>query len=181
MNFNADQFTASSKTNLQAIEAITTQAFAGVEKLVELNMAASKAALGESFSHAQAVMNVKDAQALVALQSGFFQPIGEKTAAYFQHVQNIATASGAEFTKSFEAKTADAQKAFADVVENMAKNAPAGTESAVAAFKSALTTGQNAVESAQASAKKAVEVAQSNFAAATKQAVDVAKKVVKTA
>jgi phasin family protein len=181
MNNTAEQFIATNKSNLQALEGFTTQAFAGVEKLVELNMAAAKSVLGESFGHIQALMGAKDAQALLALQSGMFQPAAEKSAAYFQHVQTIVTDSGAEFAKAVEAKTAEAQNAFGEVVENLAKNAPAGTESAVAAFKSALTAGQNAVESAQTSAKKAAEVAQSNFTAATKQAVDAAKKAAKAA
>jgi phasin family protein len=179
MNNTAEQFIASSKANFQALEGLTTQAYASVEKLVELNLATSKAVLGESFGHVQAVLSVKDAQELQALQSGLLKPLAEKSAAYFQHVQTIATGSGAEFTKAVEAKMAEAQKTFSGVVENLAKNAPAGTESAVAAFKSAVTASQNAVESAQASAKKVVETAQSNLAAATKQAVDAAKKAAK--
>lgn len=176
MKNTAEQFIATNKTNLQALEGVTTQAYAGVEKLVELNMAAAKAMLGESFSHVQAVLNVKDAQELLALQAGLLKPMAEKYAAYAEHVQAILAGSSADFTKAVEAKSAEAQKAFADVVENMSKNAPAGTESAVAAFKSALTAGQNAVETAQTSAKKAVEVAHTNFTTATAQAVDAVKK-----
>ncbi len=159
MNNIAEQFIATNKANLQALEGLTTQAYGGVEKLVELNLAASKAALSESFIHAKAVIGAKDAQELIALQSGFLKPLAEKSAAYVQHVQTIATSSSSEFTKAIEAKTAEAKKAFSGVVETIAKSAPAGTESAVAAFKNALTVGQDAVESAQTSAKNAVEVA----------------------
>ena len=181
MNNTAEQFIATNKANLQALEGLTTQAFAGVEKLVELNMAASKAALGESFSHVQAVLAVKDAQELIALQSGLLKPLADKTAAYAKHLQTIATDSGAEFTKAVEAKTSEAQKAFGGVLENLTKNAPAGSETAVAAFKNALTAGQNAFESAQTQAKNAVETAQSNFTAAATQAADAVKKATKAA
>jgi len=181
MNNTAEQLIATNKANLQALQALTTQAFAGIEKLVELNLAASKATLGDSFSHAQAVLGAKDAQELLALQSAVFKPFAEKSAAYVQHVQTIVTGSSAEFTKAVEAKTAEAQKAFSGVVENLAKNAPAGSETALAAFKSALTAGQNAVESAQTSAKKAVETAQSNFTAVATQTVDAVKKATKVA
>ncbi len=181
MNNTAEQFIASSKANMQALEGFTSQAFAGVEKLVELNLATSKTVMGESFSHVQSILGAKDAQQLQAIQAGLLKPLAEKSAAYFQHVQTIATGSGAEFTKAVEAKMAEAQKAFGGVVENLAKNAPAGTESAVAAFKSAMTAGQNAVESAQASAKKVVETAQSNFTAAANQTVDAVKKASKAA
>ena len=171
--------TTSSKANFQALEGLTSQTFAGVEKLIELNLATSKAVLGESFSHIQSVLGAKDAQEMLALQSGMLKPLAEKSAAYFQHVQTIATGNGAEFTKAVEAKIAEAQNTFGTVVENLTKNAPAGTESAVAAFKSAINAGQNAMETAQASAKKAVEAAQSNFKAAAAQAVDAVTKATK--
>lgn len=177
----AEQIIAANQVNLQALEGFTSQAYGQVEKLAELNMAASKAALGESFSHIQAVLSAKDAQELMTLQAGSLKPLAEKSAAYLQHVQAIAAGNGTQFTKTVEAKMAEAQKAFGGALEKLSKNAPAGTESAVAAFMSALTAGQNAVESAQASTKKAMDVAQANFTAATMQAVDAVKKTVKTA
>lgn len=181
MNNIAEQFNTTNKANLQALQGFATEAFAGVEKLVELNLAASKAALGETFSHVQSTLGAKDAQELLALQAGMFKPMADKAAAYAQHVQSIVTGSGAEFTKAVEAKTAEAQKAFAGVLENLSKNTPAGSETAVAAFKNAMVTGQNAFESAQTQAKKAIESAQSNFAAAATQATDAVKKATKVA
>jgi phasin family protein len=181
MNTTAAQFIETNKANLQALEGITTQAFAGVEKLVELNLAASKAVMGETFSHVQAVLGAKDAQEVIALQTGMLKPLADKSAAYAEHVKTIVTGSTAELTKAVEAKTAEAQKAFTGAVENMTKNAPAGSESAVAAFQKALTAGQNAIESAQTQAKKAVETAQTNFTAAATQAADAVKKATKVA
>ncbi len=139
-------------------------------------MAASKAMMEESFSHTQAVLAAKDPKELLALQSGLLKPLADKSAAYAQHVQAIVTGSTADFAKAMEAKTAEAQKAFDGVLENLTKNAPAGSETAVAAFKSALTAGQNAIETAQAQAKKAVETAQATFNAAATQAADAVKK-----
>lgn len=179
MNNAVEQIIAISKAHLQALEGMTTNAHAGVEKLVELNLAASKAALGESFSNWQAVLGAKDVQELMALQSGLTKPLAEKSAAYLQNVQAIATGASADFTKALEANMAEAQKTISGLIETLAKNVPAGTESAVAAFKSAMTLGQNAVESAQTSAKKAVEVAQSNLTEVSSQAVDATRKVSK--
>ncbi|MEO7159723.1 MAG: phasin family protein [Polaromonas sp.] len=181
MNNAAEQFIATNKAHLQALTDLTTQAFSGVEKLVELNMAASKAALSESFTHVQTVMAIKDPKELLALQSGLLKPMADKSAAYAQHLQTIVTDSGAEFTKTVEAKTAEAQKAFGGLLENLTKNAPAGSETAVAAFKDALSAGQNAFESVQTETKKAVETAQSNFKAAATQASDAVKKATKSA
>ncbi len=174
MTYTAEQFTAANKANVETLATLSNQAFAGFEKLVELNIAASKAALSESFSHAQALLAVKDAQELLALQAGVLQPLAEKSAAYNRHVYNIASTSGAEFTKALEAKFAEAQKAVTAVVDNAVKNAPAGSDTVVALFKSAVSAGQNAVETAQNAAKQAVELAESNFTAVTAQAVNAA-------
>ena len=177
----AEQFIATNKANLQTLEGLTSPAFASVEKLVELNMAASKVALEESFSHINALLGAKDVQELLSLQSDMVKPLTDRFSAHVQQVQSIASASGAEFTKAVEVKTAEVQKAFSDAVDNLAKTAPAGTESTVAAFMNALTTGQAAVESAQTSAKKALEVAQSTFATAASQAVDAVNKITNVA
>lgn len=181
MNTTAAQFIETNKANLQALESITSQAFAGVEKLVELNMATSKAVMAESMNQVKAILAAKDAQEVIALQTAFVKPLADKSAAYSETVKTIVTSSSAELTKAVEAKTAEAQKAFTGAVESLTKNAPAGSESAVAAFKNALTTGQNALESLQAQAKNAVETAQSNIAAATTQTVDAVKKATKKA
>ena len=179
MNNPAEQIMAANKANMEAFEAAFKKAFAGAEKLVELNMAASKAVMSESFSHAKASMSVKTPQEFMTLQTGFVQPLAEKSTAYFQHVQSIATEGSADMTKQIEAKMAEAQKAFGASVDQLVKSAPAGSEAAVAAFQNALSNSQKAVESAQASIKKATEAAQSNFAVATKQTTDLVKKAAK--
>lgn len=179
MSTPAEQILAANKANLDALEGAAKQAYAGVEKLVELNMAASKAALGESFGYANALLSAKTPQEMMTVQTGFFQPMAEKSVAYFQHVQSIATEGSAEFTKQVEAKMAEAQKAVGASVDQLVKNAPAGSEAAVAAFQSALSNGQKAVEQTQAAIKKATDQAQANFAAASKQATDLAKKAAK--
>ena len=171
-----EQFAASNEANLQAFETLSIQAFAGVEKLVELNMAASKAVLSESIAHAQAMMAVKDAQEFMTLQTNFMKPMAEKSTAYSDHLKSIMTSSGEEFASAVEANSAKSQKAFISALEDMMKSAPAGSESAVAAFKSALKAGQNAVETAQVSTKKAMETAQINFDAASTQASQAVKK-----
>lgn len=165
MNNPAEQIIAASQTHLQAFESAALKAFAAAEKLVELNMAASKAVLGESLGHAKAVLCVKSPQEFMSLQTAFFQPVAEKSAAYFQHVQSIATEGGTDFSKQIETSLAEAKKAFAASVDQLVKNAPAGSEAAVAAFQDAMSQGQ-----------KAVETAQANFAVVTKQTSDMVKK-----
>ena len=73
----AEQVIASQKATVETLFGLTNKAFAGVEKLVELNVQASKAALAETANQTQALMGVKDAQELLALQAGLMQPLAE--------------------------------------------------------------------------------------------------------
>ncbi len=175
----AEQILASHKANVETLFGLTTKAFEGVEKLVELNVTASKAALSEAAGTSQAILGVKDAQELLALQASLFQPLAEKTAAYSRHLYDIASGTGAEFGKAFEAQATDAQKKFMAVVDNAAKNAPAGSETAVAVFKSAVAAGNNALESVQKAVKQATDVAEANFNAVANTAVNAAKTTTK--
>lgn len=171
----AEQLIASHKANIETLFGLTAKAFEGVEKLVELNLTASKAALAEVAGTTQAALSVKDAQELLTLQASLFQPLAEKTASYSRHLYEIATGTGSEFSKAFEAQTTDAQKKFLTVVDNASKNAPAGSETAVAMFKSAVAAGNNALESVQKAVKQASDVAEANFNAVANTAVNAAK------
>ncbi|HSH88985.1 MAG TPA: phasin family protein [Ramlibacter sp.] len=171
----AEQVLASQKASIETLFGLTGKAFEGVEKLVELNITASKAALAEAADTTAAVLAVKDAQELLALQAALFQPLAEKTAAYSRHLYDIASGTGAEFGKAFEVQAAEAQKKFLAVVDNAAKNAPAGSETAVAVFKSAVAAGNNALESVQKAVKQATDVAEANFNAVASQAVNATK------
>ncbi len=171
----AEQVLASHKANVETLFGLTTKAFEGVEKLVELNVTASRAALAEAANHTKSVLSVKDAQELLALQASLLQPLAEKTAAYSRHVYDIASGTGAEFSKAFEGQFADAQGKFLGVVDNAAKNAPAGSEAAVAVMKSAVSAANNAFESVQKAVKQASDIAEANFNAVTSTAVNAAK------
>ena len=165
MNFTNDQLIATQKSNVEAFAGLSEKAFASFEKLIELNMAASKALLGESISHLQALTEVKDAQELMTLQSSLAKPMAEKAASYSRHLYDIVSGSSADFTKVFESASAESQKAVTELLETSLKNAPAGSEAAVTVIKSAMTAGNNAVETAQKSAKQAAQLVESNITA----------------
>jgi phasin family protein len=167
MNFTNDEMIATQKSNLEAFAGLSEKAFASFEKLVELNMAASKALMTESISNLQALAGAKDAQALLALQSEMLKPMAEKAASYSRHLYDIISGSSADFSKVVESTSAETQKTVTALLESSLKDAPAGSEAAVAVIKSAMTAGASAVETAQKSAKQAVEMIESNITSMT--------------
>ena len=171
MSYTPEQFVAAQKASIDTFYGLSNKALEGVEKLVELNLQAAKAALAEAAETTQAVLSVKDAQELFALQAAMMQPAAEKAAAYSRHVYEIFAGTGAEVTKVAEATVADGQKKVIALVDNAVKNAPAGSENAIALVKSAVAAANNAYESVSKAAKQASEVAEANFQAMTSTAV----------
>jgi phasin family protein len=167
----AEQIVAAQKANLQTLFGLSAKAFEGVEKLVELNLQVAKTALEEASETTVAALSVKDAQELLSLQASMLQPSAEKAAAYGRHVYDIAAATNAEVAKTAEVQLAEAQRKFLGLVDSAAKNAPAGTENAVALVRSAVAAANNAFESVQKAAKQAADVADANIQAMTNTAV----------
>jgi len=181
MTFTAEQFLAAQKASVETLFGLTGKAFEGVEKLVELNLQVAKTTLGEAAETTKAALSVKDAQELLALQASLLQPAAEKAAAYSRHLYDIVAGTNAEVTKVAESTIAEGQKKVLAVVDNAVKNAPAGTENAVALVKSAVAAANNAYESVHKAAKQATEVAEANFTAMTNTAVKATQAATKTA
>ena len=171
----AQQIAAAHKANLETLFGLTNKAFESVEKLIDLNVNAAKAALTDAAQTTQAAMNVKDAQELLALQASLFQPLAEKTAAYSRHLYDITSGAAAEFSKVLETQAVEAQQKVTAVVDNMSKNAPAGSEAGVAMMKNAVSAANSAFESVQKAVKQASDVAEANFNAMTNTAINATK------
>jgi phasin family protein len=99
-----EQFAAAQKANLETLFGLTSKAFEGVEKLVELNIQVVKSTIAEGQENAQRALSVKDAQELLALQASLTQPVAEKVLSYGRHLYEIASATQAEFARVAEAQ-----------------------------------------------------------------------------
>jgi phasin family protein len=175
-----EQLMAAQKANIDTLFGLTGKAFEGMEKLVELNLQVTKAAMGEMADTSKAMMSVKDAQELMTLQAGMLQPAAEKAAAYARHLYDIASATNADLAKIVEGQTSDAQKKVMAMVDAQVKNAPAGTENVVALVKSAVAAANNAYETVHKASKQAADLMEANFQAATTTAVKATQSATKS-
>jgi len=171
----AEQIVNVQKSNVETLFGLTGTAFEGIERLVELNLQVAKSVIADAAANTKAALSAKDAQELLALQSSLLQPAAEKAAAYGRQVYEIAAATGAEVSRVAEATGAEAQAKFMAIVDTAVKNAPAGSENAVALVKSAVAAANNAFESVQKAGKQAAEVAEANFNAMSSTAVRATK------
>ncbi len=165
-----EQLAAAHKANIEMLFGLTRKAFEGVEKLVELNLQATKAALRDSADNTQALLSAKDAQELLQRQAALLQPLAEKAVNYSRQLYDIAAATGSAFAQVAEQNAADVQHKARAVMDNLAKNAPAGTEAAVEAMRNTVNTATSAMETVQQAVKQAAELAEANFHQALAQA-----------
>lgn len=176
MYVTPDQITAANKASVEAMLSFAHSNFAAFEKISALNFNATKTAFEDAMNHAKALMNVKDVQELVNLNVAAAQPSLEKAIAYSRSVYEVTSGAQAEMTRFLEAQASEYNRNVVGFLDKFAKNAPAGSDVAVAAVKSALAAANSAYDSMTKVAKQATEIAEANFAAATAASKDAAKK-----
>lgn len=163
-----DQLVELNKAALETFQAVALKSVEGFEKLADLNIQAVRATLSESSEQLKAVLNIKDAKSLGELSTSGLQPAVEKFGSYARQVYEIGNETGAEIAKIFEKQFAEGNKQFTAAIDELTKNAPAGSEGVVTLVKSAVNAANNAYEQVNKATKQAVELAEQNIAAATK-------------
>lgn len=175
-----EQFSNATKTQFEAqlamMTGLTNNAFESIEKIVELNMSTVRASLEESAAVAEQILSAKDPQAFFSLTAAQSQPNAEKALAYGRHLTSIANRAQVEFTKVAEAQIADTSRKVMELVEEISKNAPAGSENAVAMMKSAIGNANASYGQLSKITKHAVDTLEGNLNNAVSQFTQSAEK-----
>ena len=166
-----EQLAGANKANVEAMLTLANTAFASAERLAALNLNTARAILEDGVANAKAMLGAKDVQELMSLQASLAQPAIEKAVAYSRSVYEISAQTQEEFSKLVEAQFAEVNKNVASTLDKAAKNAPAGSDVAVAAVKSAIAAANSAYDSMTKAAKQVAEIAEANVAAATSATV----------
>jgi len=175
MYVTPEQIQAANKANVEAFLAAANAQFAAFEKLANIQANAVKSAFEDSIANTRALLNAKDVQEFVSLQNSFAQPTVEKAIAYSKSVYEVATGANAELSKVAERRVAEWNENFVSLLDKVSKNAPAGSDVAVAAVKSMLAAANSAYDNLTKVAKQATEIAEANVAAATETARGMSK------
>ena len=175
-----EQFIAATKAGLEAqfasLTSLNKKAFEGLEQLVALNVNAAKASFEESTAAAKQLVAAKDPQEAMSLATAQAQPTAEKAMAYGRHLASITTATQQEFTKAVEAHIAETNAKVNELIDQVTKNAPAGSEQAVTALKTVVGNINAGYEQLSKTTKQAVQTLEDNLANATKQFTQAAEK-----
>ena len=176
-----EQFAAANKNSVEALLTMANTAFASAERLAALNLNTARSLLEETVANAKSLLSAKDAQELMSIQASLAQPSVEKAIAYSRNVYQIASQTQEEIGKILEAQFAEVNKTVTSALDKAVKNAPAGSDVAVAAVKSAIAAANSAYDSMSKAAKQVAEIAEANVAAATNATVKAVSTTAKTA
>uniref|UniRef100_UPI003F490596 phasin family protein n=1 Tax=Cupriavidus yeoncheonensis TaxID=1462994 RepID=UPI003F490596 len=181
MILTQEQILAVQQSHLESLNSLTSKAIEGFEKLVALNMQVAKTALAENLDGARRALSAKDPRDLLEVHASLVQPAGEKAMAYARHAYEIASEAQKELAKVAKAMLTEGSQKLQETVDNLAKNAPSGTEPAVAMVKSAITAADNVYESVEKAAAQALEIAETNLQAAATVATNATQQAGATA
>jgi phasin family protein len=167
MTLSSPEQTAAAKASLDAFFGLTGKVFEGAEKLVALNLQVVRSTLAEAQENLTKAPGTTDPLQWFALQSGLTGPIAEQSLSYGRQLFDIASTTQAEVTQFAQAQYERYNARVQAFVDETAKNAPAGSEAAIAAWKSAISATATLYETLQKTGQQAVQAAESNLDAVT--------------
>jgi phasin family protein len=166
MYMTPEKIAATNKTNLESLIGLAAAQFAALERLSTLNFKTGKSAFEDGAAYARSALSAKDAQELAKLSTAAGQPALEKAIAYSRSVYEIAMQARAEMTRFAEAHATEFNKRMLVYLDTVAKEAPSGSDVAIAAVKSALAAASSTYESISRATSHASEFAETNFTTA---------------
>lgn len=171
-----EQLMAWNKAYLETAVRFAGIALGGAERMLEVQLNAAKSAFADGVQQAKALADVKDPQEFAQLKNTLAQPNLEKATQYVKSVYDVAAATQSEINKLVEEQVSEFNKQVVTGLDKVVKSAPAGSEIAVAAVKSAISAVNSTYDNLSKSAKQFAEMSQANIEAAASQAVHASKK-----
>lgn len=163
--FSSEELTHFYKSNVSTFFSLVSEAFEGVQKLAELNLQAGRSVLSESVARLQEVNSDTASADWLVSPLRLVQSAAGKTLSYQQHVHDIAVAAQSASAKIIDAQYDQFSRDLLARIDNWAKHAPAGSETALVAVKSAFSAASDTAEAVRKSVRSVVEAAQANVSA----------------
>ena len=167
MSLSTQQFVETQQRNLDNVLAAQNYLFSGFEKLVSLNIDLFKSSLDELSAKSQKVSSVQDVQQAANLMTEVAKPSAEKALNYSKDVFTIFSELQKQITQLAEKQIVDNQQQAVELVEQIAKYSPTGSESGVALLKAGLVASSNVTDTILKASRQAAELHEANVNAAT--------------
>jgi phasin family protein len=171
-----EDMSALQKASVDSVMKFADAASQAAEQWFDLNVRSAKAASAEITKQVRALAAAKDVQELASLQTSFSQANAEKVMGFSKAVYTWASETQGQIAKLVEGQMAEINKSVNVAIEKAAKSAPAGTEFAFSAVKTAVAATNQAYETLSKAGKQVAEMTESTITTATEGAVAPKKK-----
>lgn len=162
--------------NLDAFVGLTSKTLDVFQKFSALGVQAMKESLASYQENVHQVLAANSAQDLFALQSSLIEPAAERGRRYLQQAHEIAAAARADFQKAAEVQYASGIRNMQQAFNSLSQNAPAGSEKALDAWQSAVTSTAAFYESMHQATRHAIEFTEGRVVEAAAAASSAAQK-----
>ena len=163
----SEKLSTVSKASVETLANMANTAFGGIERLAALNLNAARTLLDDSAANTRALLDVKDVQSLVSLQTMMTQPGLQKATAYSRRVCRIAADTQGALSDAVEGQVCELSQSASQALDEAAKTAPPGSDLGVKAMRSVLVAANSAYDSMAKAAKQVTEMAGATLAVTT--------------
>lgn len=160
-----EQLTASHVANLEALRAVGDTAIATTDRLASLHLNAARALLEDMAAFGLSLTSSRESLDLAGL-SVAAQPSLQKSADYGRTLYQILAGAQQEFAKVFDAHFSILNQTIGNTLDKASKNAPAGSDVALVAIKTAIAAANSAYDNINKAAKQVADLAEANVNAA---------------
>lgn len=171
-----DQFNSTNKAGIETLARLASTTFAGMERLAALNLNAVRTLMEQGTNTSRALLAADDAQGVLSLPGKLAQTDVKKAADYTRRVYEIANQTRESLSKVVESQVSELKTNLGMQLDQAVKSAPAGSDLALNALRSALAAANSAYESMNKTARQAGELTEANLAVAAKFAFMQGKK-----
>jgi phasin family protein len=171
-----EQLAALNKSQLESVLKAASLTVDNAEKFAELQVKWGKVAYDDAVKALRQIASVKDVSELGAYSTATVQPAWDKASAYAKNVYDLVSAAQAEYASLVEEQVAELNRNVVVTLDAALKSAPAGSEGAVSAVKSAVNSANAVYESLIKAAKQVNTLTEANLAAVNAQVSTAAKR-----
>jgi phasin family protein len=174
--YNAtEQFAQLNKVGVANATRLAALSLENAEKFFKLNVTAAKAVFANGVESAQAVAGAKDVQELLALRAKVAEANVQAAVGYGRTLYALASEAQGNYTALAEDAWNTYSKNVATIVDHASKNAPAGSDAAINAFKSTFAASTAAFDQFQRATKQVAHLADASVRAAAASTAKSAK------
>lgn len=171
--FDSEKMHSAQQANLDALQQISSKMFENVERLSQLQLNALRTLSEEQFNQFNKLLSVRDPQSFTEYQASFTSQSAaqaERLLAFNRQVYELMSSAQADMAQFAERQGEVGTQHVQEMMDQVAKNAPAGAGPAMAVLRSTMDNASSFYKSAQMAMKQAMDMTQQTMASAASMA-----------